>query len=329
MVGKEVSLAKDCGLKHNAVPMRKETPLISVIIPAYNNGQFLREALSSVFAQGMSPEIEIIVVNDGSTDNTAEIIRGYGSSLIYVEQKNSGPAAARNAGVALAGGEYIAFLDADDVWAPTKLEEQMRIFSLRPEAALVYCQFESFGQSYDVGASPWPKKVYSGRLFDKLLVESFIPLPSVVIKTSVIRALGGFDEDLLTAEDTNLWIRVARSHEIAGIEKALVKRRLHGNNLSERVDIHVGTLDNLDRVVRLFPDTEPSRCPQMKKAYVSRGTELVKEYFYKSQYAKCHETCKRIRAVSPYDGLIFRYWLATLLGPALIERLRKMRRSVR
>ncbi len=111
-------------------------PLVSVIIPAYNAAQFLREAVASVRAQGYSP-IEIVIVDDGSTDNTAETIRSLGEGIRYVRQANAGPAAARNRGLAEARGEWVAFLDGDDLWPADKLRVQAARLEADPSLDVV------------------------------------------------------------------------------------------------------------------------------------------------------------------------------------------------
>jgi len=306
--------------------MRRADPKVSVIIPSYNSAQFLPDAIESVLAQTYR-NTEVIVVNDGSTDSTRQVVNGYGNLITYIEQPNGGAANARNAGLSSSLGEYIAFLDADDIWLPHKLEKQMATFSLYPDVALVYSQMINFDEVSHEESLPWPETVHSGKIFDELLVKSFILLSSVVLKASVIKEVGGFDEDLITAEDTNLYLRIGRKFEIAGQNEVLVRRRMHGGNLSERVDIDIGTLENLDKVVGLFPDTAPQYYPPMKRAYVSRGKELVREYFHKSEYAKCHAACKKVTAISHYEKLILIYWCLTLLPPFLLDWVRKERKG--
>ncbi len=243
-----------------------------------------------------------------------------------MEQENAGPASARNKGISLAKGEYVAFLDADDIWLPHKLEEQMKILSSRPEVALVYSQMANFDEVTGKQFPPWPKNLYSGRVFDQLLVESFVLLSSVVIRSSVLREVGGFDEGLATAEDTNLFIRIARKFDFRGLDAVQVRRRIHDSNLSERVDISIGTLENLDRLIELFPETDPRHYPQMKKAYVAKGTELIREYFHKAEYAKCHDACEKVKLVSPRERAVLIYWFTTLLPSPFLNKLRKVRR---
>ncbi len=307
--------------------MSKIAPSVSVIIPTYNSAEFLSDAIDSALAQTYG-DMEIIVINDGSTDDTRDVLEKYAGHIIYLEQKNGGPAKARNKGIGFAKGEYIAFLDADDIWLPSKLEEQMSTLASHPDAALVYSRMINFDQAFEKPSFLWPKTVYSGHIFDELLVEDCILLSSVVVKASVLREVSGFDEGLLTAEDWNFYLKVAKRHEIVGIDKAFVKRRMHTSNLSERVDVNIGTLDSLDRLIDMFPDIAPGNYPQMRRAYLQRGMDLAQNYFYRSQYARCHQTCGKVRLVSGHEKVIFTYWFITLLPPFVVDVLRKAKKLV-
>ncbi|NEP84931.1 MAG: glycosyltransferase family 2 protein, partial [Okeania sp. SIO3B3] len=118
-------------------------PCVSVIIPAYNRADLIGETVDSVLAQ-THPDIEIIVIDDGSTDNTADVLATYGSALRVIRQANAGQQAARNAGIRAATGDYIAFLDSDDLWLPHRIEAQLQRFEEVPEAGLVYCDAAVF-----------------------------------------------------------------------------------------------------------------------------------------------------------------------------------------
>ena len=302
--------------------------LVSAIIPTYNNAAFLPEAIDSVISQTY-PNIEIIIVNDGSTDNTNEVLRKYLDRIIYIEQENAGPASARNTGIHQARGEYIAFLDADDIWMPTKIEEQLKIFSQNPNASLVYSRMVNFDDRSSKNLSVIPRKVFSGRIFDQLLVENLIALPTVIVRSNILDRIGLFDESLFTAEDWNLYLRIARDHEIIGVNKVLVRRRKHYDNISDRWDVRIGTLDSLDRIVDLFPDTAPEVCPEMKNAYLIRGKDLASLYFCESEYRKCHDTCCRLRRIGCVDSKLILYWLMTMWPPSVLYVLRVINRTFR
>lgn len=302
--------------------------LVSAIIPAYNAAAFLAEAVASVRAQ-THRATEIIVVNDGSTDNTREVVQGLGDGIVYVEQPNSGPAAARNTGIRRARGEFIAFLDADDLWEPAKLEKQLTAFAAHPGAALVYTRMVNFSRESGCEQHPFPAEVPSGRIFERLLVENLILLSGAMIRADVLREVGGFDEGLITAEDTNLWLKIARSHEIRGLEEVLVLRRKHGDNISDNLDVPIGTLANLDRIVAMFPDTAPAVHPAMKEAYRIRGKALIADYFHGGRYRPCHEVCRRLLGIVGADPVVVAYWGLTLFPAPVVDLLRRVRSRLR
>jgi glycosyltransferase involved in cell wall biosynthesis len=215
-------------------------PLISVIIPAYNAEAHLGECLSSVKHEASAFPHETIVVDDGSTDATAEIARHAGVRCLT--QRNSGPSAARNRGIAEARGEFIAFLDADDLWPVGKLEAQVRILREHPEVALIFgdCrQFDAKGpyprtefHANRLGEAAWGSGPIVPDAYARLLEVNFITTGSVIVRRPVLREVGGFAEDLRLVEDLELWLRVARRHSIAWCGSTCLLRRRHNANVS-------------------------------------------------------------------------------------------------
>jgi glycosyltransferase involved in cell wall biosynthesis len=205
------------------------TTRISVIIPVYNGERFLAEAIRSVLDQTLPPD-EIIVVDDGSTDDSADIVAGMPlppkTELTLVRQPNQGPAAARNRGIALAAGELIAFLDADDLWMPEKLERQIAHLAQEPAADGVICHVESFVEP----GGKWPP----GRnrtLFDQLPpMYSFCTL---LIRRPALDRVGRLDPQYRAGEDTEWFARASDAGLIFAITPAaLLRRRFHSANLS-------------------------------------------------------------------------------------------------
>jgi len=171
-----------------------DEPTVSVVIPAYNAERYIGETLESVLAQTYR-DFEVVVVDDGSTDGTREIVRGYGEPVRLVEQPNSGPAAARNRGVREARGEFIAFIDADDLWLPEKLALQVPLFD-DEEVGLVSCRV----QLVDGSGRPHPtyeREKVSGWAFEKLLEGNFIGTSTVVARREALEGAGLFPEDLV------------------------------------------------------------------------------------------------------------------------------------
>ncbi len=192
-------------------------PLVTVIIPAYNAAATVARALDSVLAQTYRP-IEVIVVDDGSKDATSQIVAAYRDERIRLLRLpcNQGVASAMNEGVASARGEYIAFLDADDEWLPTKLAKQLPVLRQNPKATMVNCACYGVDQSGNV-APDWgepPPGLGKGDLWRGLLAATHIAKPCVVARASALREVGPFDTTLPTAEDQDMWIRLAMAGDV-------------------------------------------------------------------------------------------------------------------
>ena len=203
---------------------------VSVVIPVYNGARFVRDAIESVFAQTM-PALELIVVDDGSTDETPEILGAYGDRIRVLRKPNGGVASARNAGTALARGEFVAFLDADDVWLPEKLARQMPLFS-DPEVALVYSGVRVVNERLRPVRDVIPAAPERA-LINALCAE---PPPAPITMTGIVRRsvlndIGGFDERLSTAADADFLCRVALGSRVDRIKEPLALYRQHSGQM--------------------------------------------------------------------------------------------------
>jgi glycosyltransferase involved in cell wall biosynthesis len=211
--------------------MNTRGPLVSVIIPAYNAGRYIAETLDSVLSQSYA-DLEVIVVDDGSTDNTRAIVEGYGPRVVYVHQENSGaPARPRNVGIARAKGRYISFFDSDDVMMPGKLALSVAFAERHPELGLVFTNFVQFTEEGDLPglhldrytnfrSLPKTKLEENGfRLdpavaFESLFFGNYIGTSSVLVPANVLKEVGGFDEEVSPGglEDRDMWFRIARRY---------------------------------------------------------------------------------------------------------------------
>ena len=206
-----------------------EKPLISVMMPTYNNAKYIKQAIESIYAQNYD-NIEIIVVDDGSTDNTKEIVQQYkGIKYFYIEHK--GIPFARNLVLEKSKGEYIAILDSDDYWLPEKLNMQIQYFKDHPDCEIVFTKFKNIIDN---------EKIRNDRITinEKNREEKEKKhLPTALIKKSLFEKYGVFDEDFQTGEDSELMFRFEKNgvnlnHYVSTI---LYIRRLHGNNITLRV----------------------------------------------------------------------------------------------
>jgi glycosyltransferase involved in cell wall biosynthesis len=191
--------------------VRMSIPRVSVIIPVFNGVDDLSGAIDSALSQ-QDCEVEVIVVNDGSTDGTKSLIDSYGSRVRSVHQSNLGAAGlstTRNNGVRVATGEWVAFLDHDDYWAPEKLRLQLESAD-RQNADVVYTNARNFGDVERVAdLRSEPAAMLEGDLFQPLLLDNFIVMSSAMMKRSLFNAIGGFTESPVLAEDWDLWLKAA------------------------------------------------------------------------------------------------------------------------
>jgi glycosyltransferase involved in cell wall biosynthesis len=215
-------------------------PTVSIVIPTYNRAQYLVESIQSVSEQTFH-DYEIIVVDDGSTDDTKAVLQKENvyKNIIYIYRDNCGlKSAVRNIGIQAAKGKYIAFLDSDDKWLPSKLEKQVAILERDSNCAMVCAN------AYILRDDVPTKELYvqsetlvSGNVFFKLLHNNFIINSSVLIRKSIVQKLGGLDEDRIikSSEDYDLWLRVARLYAITSISEPLTLYRIHEGNYSKDV----------------------------------------------------------------------------------------------
>lgn len=226
--------------------MSVQTPLVSVVVAVYNGGRYLEQTLDSVLAQRPGP-IEVITVDDGSTDNSAEIIRAYGRDVRYVAQPNSGPNAARNAGICLARGNYLAFVDQDDLWLPGKLDRQMDLIEAHPKPVVVFGHVEQF-VSPELQRAPAASSLQSS---DRP-VPGYLPSTMLTRRSTFLR-VGPFDPGLRMGELIE-WISRAQELDVRTVmlPEVVVRRRLHTTNIGllephSRVDYLRAIKATLDR----------------------------------------------------------------------------------
>lgn len=248
------------------------TPLVSVVIPAYNAAAILNECLESVMRQGY-PELEVVLVDDGSTDDTAVVAKRFGECIRYIYQPNAGLAAARNAGHRLAKGEFVAWLDADDVCEPDRIALQAEYLATHDHIGLVSSEFSAFNGDGTIAecyskqyygalrkSSPveiygaaeifspamrdWlsrdirPVEVFKGAIYERLVWGNFIHPPTVMIRRAVIDAVGDLDSALPNCEDWDYFIRSSQITEIAYMDIPLLRYRRHPGQLSDTRNLH-------------------------------------------------------------------------------------------
>lgn len=225
-----------------------ESGLVSVVTAAYNMGRYIEETLDSILTQDY-PQIESIVVDDGSTDDTAEVLRRYANDprVRVVRQANAGQTVAKNRGIAEARGEFIAFCDADDTWRRDKLKLQIPRFA-DPRVAVVYGDIECVDGAGRV--LPYHDiRHFEGRITAQMLMDNFVAFPTAVVRSTVLRGLGGFDESLSMSIDYDLWLRISVDHEFAFVPERIANYRIWEGQMSKRTGER---LDNFFRLLDRF-----------------------------------------------------------------------------
>lgn len=255
--------------------MERHRPLVSVIVPAYNAEATIAAAIESILGQTYR-DFEVIVVDDGSTDKTPEIVASLQDERVhYIYQQNAERAVARNRGIAEAKGEYLAFLDADDQWLERKLEKQLALFENNQEIGLVYCDLYYFDSLTDKDIAQYSRKyskLHRGMVLPELLRFCFIQSPTPMIRRSVLEDREWFDPELPPIEDWDLWLRITAKSLVNFVPEPLARYRFHDyldNWRKSPEALLTKTLRIYNKLSALFPEES-----QRRKSSFARGRAL-------------------------------------------------------
>lgn len=281
--------------------------LVSVIIPTYNRRHLIGPTIDSVLAQ-THRELEVVVVDDGSKDGTGEFLKTrYAAEprFRYIWQENAERSAARNNGITAAKGEYVAFLDSDDLWLPDKLEQQVRLLQANPEMVMVLCWFECIDdQCEPVGIDQSPSAEDAAREDFAVLnvAQNRIGSPTPVVRRTVFEKTGLFCLDLVNGEDWELWTRIACYGRVGLVPKALARHRIHPGNTEKP----------------MVPENYIVAVGNMK-------ARLGRPYWERIEGAALKSYCDRLRSTPPrtLGGRIKAFWQgATVFGGAFLRRFK-------
>ena len=303
-------------------------PRVSVVIPAYNAAPTIGQALDSVFSQTFRA-FEVVVVDDGSTDRTREVVAGYGDRIRVLTKVNEAkPAATRNLGVRAASGELVAFLDADDWWREDKLERQVAVFDGRPDVGLVYtadATVDAAGKVLSVNPCPAEAR---GRIYEMLTVRNAMVGSSVMARREAIGRAGGFDESLTSIENWDLWIRISRDWAIEYIDEPLTLYRVHEGNRSSNVELR---RQNVFRVLAKYHDLrDPSPSARRRRVdayFHAYFNVLGKAYFSQHEMGEARRVLLRALWLKP-DRQVLRLFLLSLLGKRGYVAVRALKRRL-
>jgi len=234
-------------------------PAVSVVIPTFNNAPLLRETLDGVRRQTLK-DIEVVVIDDGSTDNTAEAVKNYDQEIIYCYQANKGPAAARNRGVNLARGDYIAFCDHDDIWNDRHLEVLLSCFSSHPNTAMAFDNAAYFGDSLEGSEfhlkPEASRSLIYGKVSPKVLLWQY-PVASmsvVMVKKVVLKNTGGLNPRIIALDDLHFYLRLATRADVRYVDYVGCQKRVTEKNLSHQINIKETNVQYLEDIWQNHPE---------------------------------------------------------------------------
>lgn len=310
---------------------------ISVVIPAFNSEEYLAEAIASVRAQTCSVA-EIIVVDDGSTDHTAEIAAKSGAAVI--RQEHAGISAARNAGIRAAGQEWIALLDADDLWAPEKIECQWSAITRHPDVGLVTCDLLQWRHGVDDARKAIDETchrqttpveiIYVARPErDFLINEMNYNSPTMLIRRDLLLEVGLFDERIQFVEGVECYLRTIARCSVALVKRALVKERLHDRNTSHNyVGMSLAWINMVD-LIRAQPEKYPAGAADSMNHDVDRGlVPLSRELLRQSRPSEARRLLRRSLR-QRFSGRAFMLWGLTFVSPEAFDRMLRTKHHVK
>lgn len=307
-----------------------DTPLVSVVIPAYNASSFIAETLESVFAEDFK-DFEIIIVDDGSIDKTAEVVARFGKRIRYIYKANGGQGSARNLGIRAARGEYIAFLDADDLWTKEKLSLQIGMLQ-KSDLAWVYSDAYAFDAQngkilFRLGQLTRQRQ---GNVLINLFLDDFVPTSTVIVRRWVFDIVGFFNETQLfkNRDDWDMWLRLAALYPVGLVPEPLVYYRFHATSMTHREDPTISLHGHL-AVIQAAVAREPERLRSLKKRVVAKcylgiGREFVRNSKMKQARRLFFEALKSF----PFDINVYLYWLASHAPISVLEKIINLRRRI-
>ena len=306
-------------------------PEISVIISPYNAELWVAETLDSVLAQTFS-NIEIIVVDGGSTDRTVEIVSRYGSPVRLIAEGRCTKSVGKNTGIRASQGNCVAFVDADDLWLPQKIELQLQLLRERPDLGWVYTDGYLFEDNTPNNLTTFGKlaRLYAGDILPRLLLNDFIPSPTPLIRRQVLDRVGYFDETLLRhqPEDWDLWLRLAAFSPVGLVNQPLVRYRMHSESLMAREDPQLA-LDGKISIIERAVARDPSRLASLRaRAMGHCYRQAAGTYAKKERWTEARQMYVRAIKFSPGLASAYAGWAACFLDGWLWRKAFDLRRRL-
>ena len=277
-------------------------PLVSVVIPTYNREKYIGQTVESVLNQTYS-NFEVIVVDDGSTDGTKKALLKYASRLKYIFQSNSERGASRNKGLKESKGEFIAFLDSDDLWLPEKLNEEISQLLSNASAGVVYSDVDLIDANGNY-LKTIKRKGYQGNVTEQLLCDNFISIGGHLIRTKLLRQINGSREEreLSGSEDWEMWVRLSRITDFVYLPKSMVKIRTHDSNTMINPD---GMNRSMTYALKLMESSDYLSAPQKRLLYKTKAhIQLINAINYCTAHKSGDAVAALKKAFSINPGIV-------------------------
>lgn len=259
---------------------------VSAILTSHNYAAYLPAAIESVLSQTWR-DFDLIVVDDGSTDNTERVMEKYARATRYVRQENQGVSIARNRGIQESGAQYVAFLDADDFWLPRKLELQLDALSRRPDCRVCYTAHRPFGPEFG------PRVVgrcRGGRqpILERLIVSGNVigSASTVLCERSLFSDVGGFDPELSDCADWDMWLRIASISDFAHVDESLVAYRRHDRNMTRNIALREKDSRRVLEKAFAMNVITPALRAQRRRVFARNHMILAGSYFHAGSYGR-------------------------------------------
>lgn len=308
-------------------------PVVSVIIPTYNTAKYIGHTIDSVLGQNYK-DYEIIVVDDGSTDNTKEVLEPYMEQIRYIRQKNSGRAGARNTGIRAARGKYIAFLDSDDLWTSGKLAKQVDIMEGNEKIDFLFGDKQRFSDDGTIIISSMFKQhhydetffgdpLYVRDAYKKLLETNFIPTGTVIMRRECFDRSGLFDETIYT-EDYEFWLRIALFNKLAySTELWELERDREGSGSKNLTAVYLSNISILEKHEKDFGEVLGEL--QVNINATIRDSCATKGYFFLRRDKSLARECFKKSLSRKFKIRTSFYYLLTFLGEQWLKAVKRLR----
>jgi len=280
-------------------------PKISVIIPTYNRAKYIARAIDSVLCQTFRDK-EIIVVDDGSTDETPSILASYKDKIRVLNQINSGVSAARNRGIVKSKGQYLAFLDSDDVWTPDKLEVQAAVLDTNPDVGIVYGKLAIVDDQGNRKGTK-PEEATGSNFVELLSIGGDLPTSSVMVRRECFERAGYFDETMDMMEDFEMWVRIARQYDLYEITDRILATYLEhdGQVTQSKVKVYRGRVKLFEKFLDLYQNVPDLPIAKMKTQIVEDRYMLAKSQHDERRFRDAFVTLVALLFRHPNMGSVF------------------------